>query len=273
MQLFPVLMVLGLFPVPKINGDLAHYAVYKSFQNAFHECAEYLEVSNCTLQRINGNSYPNTEQVQRLIHCTLVNVGAWNSDQVAVKSHVLQNFFRPVSGDVCHQNRTQQCLKHINRDPEDHFGRAFESFQCFYHQYGNIVSSAQYIPFEINEIYRLVETAIAIHNIPRRALEEYSKGNILEEPHFRALHLTGALFGGYYSFKDGLKLDNAYSQFGTPELLTAETRQCCDAAAREECGADHATKLYRIFKNCLEDIVPTLKLVRTVAEKIVFNLS
>ncbi|KAL9705653.1 hypothetical protein quinque_009171 [Culex quinquefasciatus] len=266
MRLLASFTALGLISISAVFASLAHYTEYKSFPEALSECAEYFEVSNCTLNRIIDDHYPRNELVQRLVYCSLINLGAWDIEKHSERSHVLQGFFKPAAGDSCYQNRTQNCLKDIGHTCKDHAERAYEAFQCYYRQYGNLVDDAQYVPLELNELYTLVSTGFAIQNHPRCVLVEYSKGNILDEPNFPRTLLTGSVRGGYYSRQRGINIENMYVQFGVPELVTAETRQCCDAALKEVCDGSDAVKLHRIFKNCLKDIIPTLKLVEECAE-------
>lgn len=273
MKPLSVLSFVGFSYVVLVFGDISHIAIYKSFPKALQECAEYLEVSNCTLQWIREDSYPNVEEVQRLIHCTLVNLGAWDHESDTVRSHVLRSFFQPAPGDCCYLNRTLECVQCVNSKHEDHYERVYESFQCFNHNYGSLVSSDQYVPFERSGLFRIIETGFKLRTLPRCTLEQYSEGNILDDAHFARVHLACALRGGYYSLQSGLNLQAVYVQFAHPELLTTETKQCCDAAAREECDSDHATKLYRIFRNCLKDIIPTLGLFQTAAKNVLNKCS
>lgn len=94
----------GLFCNPLVRCQLSHFTTVKSFSGALHECAEYLEVSNCTLRRYVEDSYPECDIVKKLIHCTLLNLVAWT--ETGLKHQVMVSFFDPAPGDSCYENRT-----------------------------------------------------------------------------------------------------------------------------------------------------------------------
>ncbi|XP_039445502.1 uncharacterized protein LOC120425143 [Culex pipiens pallens] len=249
-----LLATVGLFAG---SSALEHYICTKSLPNALIECAEYFEISECRLSQYVEDSYPNCPDVKRLIRCALLNVGAWE-DASGVRENVISNFFEPAAEDTCYVNRTRDCiaeaLKHL--DSKDYLGRAYESFLCYYRQYGNVIESEQFFPNEPLEAKQLLLSAINFAHIPRCELVQYSRGHIVDEPHFPALWFVWALRGGYYTIAEGTDLQALYNQFGCSELLSQCTKSCVEGVQQELAHADDKTKSYQTFRRCLKDLVP-----------------
>ncbi|XP_039445515.1 uncharacterized protein LOC120425151 [Culex pipiens pallens] len=265
--MWPLFALAFCYLTAGVRSDLAQYTVYKGFPAAWQECGEYFEVPNCTLEQYREDSYPCEGAVKELIRCSLINLSAWN-DTTGVRQHVIRNYFQPAAEDSCYENRTKECLKQIDSN-DDVYNRAYESFRCYYRQYGNLISSAQFSPYESDELVQLTAYSFSVRHIPKCVLLQYAKGDILEEPHFPAVLLTWLLRGGYYSLQNGILLKTLYTQFGHPELLTEQTKQCTDAVVAQLCDESHATKAYQIFKRCLHHIVPILELIQAVAKELV----
>ncbi|XP_039445503.1 general odorant-binding protein 69-like [Culex pipiens pallens] len=254
-------VLFGLLSISTVQCRLPHYTIFKSFPQALQECAEYLEVSNCTLQRYVEDSYPNCEIVKKLLHCTLLNLVAWKEDS-GVEHHVMVSFFEPAPQDTCYENRTAECVRNVLATCQDKLSQAYEVFQCYYRQYGNIRESKQWIPNTANEFNELISLAIELANVPRCERIQYARGNILDQPSFARAFMIGCVRAGYYSLQDGVYLSSFYTEFGVPEVLTKQTEECVAAVSRQYCDSDHTTRLYHIFKKCLADVLPTLSLVQ-----------
>lgn len=250
------------------GASLHHKITYKSFHDGLRECAEYYEISNCTLDKYIAESYPNIEPVQRLIHCTLHNLVSW-TDGKGVKEHVFRNFFVPAVGDSCYANRTRECIRSAchRLDHGNHFARAYETFQCYYHQWGNISPKKQFIPRTEYDFDTLILEAIHFRHVPECELIEYSKGNVLDQPNFAPGYFLGSVRGGYYSLKHGISLENLYTQFGCPELLTKELKQCVEGVVKQYCDDSHEVKQFVTFKNCLNSVIPWYSRVVAVSKE------
>ncbi|XP_055635264.1 general odorant-binding protein 45-like [Toxorhynchites rutilus septentrionalis] len=247
------LIPIAVAVVSEAPAEFPHSVVYKSFSTALSECAEYFQVPNCTLDRYIQDSYPNNDDVKRLIRCVLINLNGW-SDEAGVRENVLGNFFQPLTDDKCYSNRTKECIKRAYEDLEqdDHYSRAYESFYCYYTQHGNLVQSDQFIPSEPYELKQLVLTGLLMANLPKQVLVKYSKGDILNDSYFPSILLLFCVRGGYYSIYSGIQLKNIYTQLGYPELLSPEVQQCCGKVSQSLRNADHATHLIKMMKKCLK---------------------
>ncbi|KAL9705658.1 hypothetical protein quinque_009176 [Culex quinquefasciatus] len=230
--MWPLFALAFCYLTAGVRSDLAQYTAYKGFPAAWQECGEYFEVPNCTLEQYREDSYPCEGAVKELIRCSLINLSAWN-DTTGVRQHVIRNYFQPAAEDSCYENRTKECLKRIDSNDDVCATGRTESFRCYYRQYGNLISSAQFSPYESDELVQLTAYSFSVRHIPKCVLLQYAKGDILEEPHFPAVLLTWLLRGA----------------------------QLCDES--------HATKAYQIFKRCLHHIVPIVELIQAVAQELV----
>lgn len=263
-------LLVGLTSVAIVQGTLLHYILYKSFPNALGECAEYLEIPETTLKQYVDDSYPDCAVVHKLIHCAMVNLCAWN-DTTGIKEHVMEGFFAPHPNDTCFLKVTQNCIQEslLPLSPEAHNSRAYAVFKCYLRHYGDLVHEAKFVPNEHLEFDQLIQDCFTLASIPRDELIQYSRGNIIDGASFPRGFLIGCVRLGYYSLQTGVNLGTFYAQFGNREILSQQTRECCERSAREHCDEDHATRLYYIFRNCLVDIVPTLGLVQKYAKSLV----
>ncbi|KAL9705637.1 hypothetical protein quinque_009155 [Culex quinquefasciatus] len=200
----------------------------------------------------------------------MVNLCAWN-DTTGIKEHVMESFFAPHPNDTCFLKVTQNCIQEslLPLSQEAHNSRAYAVFKCYLRHYGDLVHEAKFVPNEHLEFDQLIQDCFTLANIPRDELVQYSRGNIIDGASFPRGFLIGCVRLGYYSLQTGVNLGTFYAQFGNREILSQQTRECCERSAREHCDGDHATRLYHIFRNCLVDIVPTLGLVQKYAKSLV----
>ncbi|XP_058449245.1 uncharacterized protein LOC131429211 [Malaya genurostris] len=259
-------LVLGLY-LSTVLAELPHYTVYKSFETALYECAEYFRIPNCTVQNYIRNSYPDNSEVQNLIRCTLINLGAWDDQTGGGRDYVLRNYFQPAPEDKCYERRTRECIYKF--DFFCPYKRAYETFQCYYHYYGELITDDQFVRHEINELQQLTLTGLNILNLPQDVLIQYCRGNILQEPNFPELLYLLLIRGGFYSSQGGFRLDNLYTQLGDPLLLEPQTQQCINDVWKQNCSADEVTKVYQAVVRCLGEINQIVQYVQDGAKELV----
>lgn len=247
---------------------LDHYFSYKEFDSYFHECGEYFEVPNCTLDEYTANAFPDEPEVRRLIHCTMVIFKGWQDGSGVVES-VMSDFFNPAPEDTCYADRTRDCIQNFQAPCDSNSTLAYKAFQCYFRQYGNLNQSRQFMPYTLREEQVLIETAIAIVNVPKDELVNYSNGILLDQPHFADVIYVVFVRGGFYDVVQGLSLDNLYTQCGKPELLTAETQQCVDAATFAWDGKSRKDLVYAYFVNCLQNVITFAQGIQEVATYLV----
>ncbi|XP_065089745.1 uncharacterized protein LOC135710947 [Ochlerotatus camptorhynchus] len=179
------------------------------------------------------------------------------------------NFFKPCSTDFHYAERTRACVKKALDTicPDDVYTRPYATFLCYYHEYGNIVNKAQFIPKTVLEAWQILVFIESIQNLPKAVIVKYSEGCILNEPHFPHSLLVWAVRGGYYTIDGGIQFGRLYTQYGIPELLSAETSQCAADVARTYCNSDYVTIVYYTFINCIHPYLPLEKFVQASAQK------
>ncbi|KXJ76635.1 hypothetical protein RP20_CCG009317 [Aedes albopictus] len=248
--------------------NLDHYFSYKEFDAYFRECGEYYEVPNCTLDEYIANAFPNEPEVQKLIHCTMIIFKGWQ-DGSGVVEYVMSDFFNPAPEDTCYADRTRECIQNSPAPCDTNTTLAYKAFQCYYRQYGNLNQSRQFMPYTCREVQVLFETSIAIVNVPRCELINYSNGQFLDQPNFADVMYVIFVRGGFYDMNLGLSLRNLYTQCGKPELLTPETQQCVDAATAAWDGQKRKDLIYAIFVNCLQKTITFAQELQVVATSMV----
>ncbi|XP_065077904.1 uncharacterized protein LOC135701128 [Ochlerotatus camptorhynchus] len=266
MRTFVAIALVGLVSV--VRSDLPHYNLEKSFDTGLRECAELNEISNCDLKQYIADSFPNVPIVRKLLRCSMLNVKSYN-DATGVWQPQMSAFFQPSPADSCYQNRTQVCLNSIPErvDPSDVDSLAYESFQCYYRSYGDLVESDQFLrdsPLEFGQV--LVATSDYLQ-LSGETLVDLCKGNILNNDQFPKILYVIAVRAGFYSVNSGVQLNRLYIQFGNEALLTPETQQCVDDVAQENCSADDVTQNYQIFVKCLEPLLPIPKLLQEFSKQ------
>lgn len=269
MRIFATLLALslGALLTSSVTAVLTHYALFKSFDTAYRECAEYYQVPNCTVDEYIANQYPSDPEDKRLVRCALINLAAW-SDATGVVESAMSSFFNPAPEDTCYAERTRDCIANSQDPCADNQTLAYNAFQCYYRQYGNLNQSDQFVNYSPLELEQLSLDTFTIVNVPRCELIEYSNGNFLNQPNFAEVLYVFMVRAYFYSPDQGLLLPYLYSQIGNPELLTAETQQCVDAAKCAWDGKSQKDLVLAIFVNCLQKVVPLLDLLRSVANTV-----
>lgn len=264
-----LLAMISIVSSEDAQPHLPHYTIYKSFPSALAECAQYYELSSCSLNRIVQESYPNEPNVRRLIRCALINVRSWN-DTTGVQEQVMNSYFNPTPEDTCYLNRTRDCIERSRQLPggdRDVQTRAYDAFICYYRQYGNLNETEQFLPFTDEESDQLMISVLSITEVSQEALVQFSEGNILDNKEFPAVLYTLYVRVGFY--QDRIVPQHLYIQFGNPELLSPQTEQCIEAAVNSlPCEADDKDQVYRIFRNCLVGITRTLELTQSVSRQL-----
>lgn len=241
------LLVLSLAAVGRC--DLPQYSVYKSLFTALYECGEYLQVDNVTLDQYIYYGYPSIPEVKRLIHCAMVNVGAWN-DNIGVRPNVFRYFFKPNELDTEYEERTQQCLAQICPNEYDQNYRAFETFSCYYRQYGRLVKEDVFNPLETLEFLQLLQFIKLVLNIPNEKVVQFAAGDYLNYPLFKQALYIGVVRIGALSRDKGFLPDVGYAQYGYPQLISPCVQKCIADVAAQYMNADKRELVYQVYVQC-----------------------
>lgn len=245
------------------------FAVYKSFPSALAECAQFYEVSNCSLDRIVKDSFPNEREVKKLVRCVFVNLRCWN-DAAGVQEHVIHSFFNPTPEDSNFLDRTRECIKKSQLQLEsssDVETQAYNAFICYYRQYGNMNNTNQFLPLLPQELDQLVLASLSLASVSNEALVEFSLGNMLDNSEFIDVLAIIFIRGGFSHHNS--MLNHLYIQFANPEILSPKTEQCVEATFNTlPCYTSEKEQLYRVFRNCFQEITDILSLVHRLSNKL-----
>ncbi|KXJ71239.1 hypothetical protein RP20_CCG021149 [Aedes albopictus] len=265
MRTLAIIVSVGLVSVAV--SEYIHYIINKSFDNALKECAQYYEVSTCDLNQYVAESYPDKPEVRRLVRCTLINLQSWYDSTGLIQSEIV-NFFEPSPADDCYVNRTQACLNALNAtvDPTDVYNAAYQSFMCYFRNYGNLVSTDQFLRYAPLEYTQALATTTEVLELSQDTLVEFCKGNILNNDQFPTFLYQSSVRFGFFTVLGGVQLKRLYNQFGNAQLLAPETQQCVQKVAEDYCGSDDTTIMFQTHVQCLKGLVPTVQLLREFAK-------
>ncbi|XP_021695347.1 uncharacterized protein LOC110675228 [Aedes aegypti] len=261
MRALAAIVFVGLVSVTV--SEYIHYIIFKSFDNALKECAQYYEVSDCDLNQYVAESYPDKPEVRRLVRCALINLQSWYDSTGLIESEII-NFFQPSCSDDCYKNRTQACLNSVAATvcPADVNNWAYQSFMCYFRYYGNLLSTDQFLRYAPLEISQTFATAVEVLELSQDTLVEFCKGNILNNDQFPAVLYQTSVRFGFFTVANGVQLMRLYNQFGNPQLLAPETQQCVSKVAADYCGSDDVTVVYQTYVQCLANLAPIVDLIR-----------
>ncbi|EAT34017.1 AAEL013720-PA [Aedes aegypti] len=222
----------------------------KTLATIEQECAGYLLLSNETLRSYIAASFPKDSTVQKLVHCFLVNMNAWD-DETGIKDYVIRNYFKPSDTDSSYESRTQCCLrdKVSNLDRCAVFERAYHSFICYYQNYGNLVPEAQFIPWYQVDREKNLREVFLIEGITRAQLSKFQKSEERNPKEYPILYYMDVIRNAFYDPSTGHDLGRLYTQYGIQELLADETRQCLDTVSRN--FFEEPTRAYQGYDQCL----------------------
>nr|XP_019931895.2 general odorant-binding protein 45-like [Aedes albopictus] len=251
----------------KVNAEDYEAPRLKTLATIEQECVGYLLLSNETLQKYIATSFPEDAVVQKLVHCFLVNMNAWD-DETGVKDYVIRNYFKPADTDTVYESRTQDCLrvKLANLDRCAVFDRAYRSFMCYYQNYGNIVQEAQFVPWYQVEREKHLREVFLIEGVTRAQLEEFQKSDALKAKEYPILYYIDVVRTAFYDPAAGHNLGRLYTQFGNPGLLADDTRRCLDTVSQQY--REEPARAYQGFDQCLRSYMTTEKLFQTVVAQV-----
>ncbi|XP_001850706.2 general odorant-binding protein 45 [Culex quinquefasciatus] len=237
-------------PPPPPEVEESHFAYQeKTFRRALDECAEYLEVPAETVEHLVSHRFQTSEQnLKCLIRCAGINAGWWN-DTAGVQGPVIESYFQPSPDDTCFDRRTRECLEARAPLCQDDCSRAYEAFLCYYHQYGNLRWSQEYIPLPHLEAVQASIDCINILRIPRELIEQYSRAIVPNVPETQCLYRCQYLAEGLYDPQYGFNHTRFYIRHHDQparEFLSDETRSCTEHALRDSC--DECARVYRARK-------------------------
>uniref|UniRef100_A0A8W7PS21 Uncharacterized protein n=1 Tax=Anopheles coluzzii TaxID=1518534 RepID=A0A8W7PS21_ANOCL len=173
-----------------------------------------------------------------MVRCMGLNLGWWN-DTHGVQEPAMRSFFHPDPHDCDYERRTYHCLnsQRLNH-PSPHVDvceRAYESFRCYYEQYGNIVVTPQFVPLsDLQQVDVLLQCA---NMLPLTVGRSCAGGSKPSERDVDCLARCFLLRSGLYSEQHGPHLDRLYVQCNNyaNETRFRETTGTCYRRLKSEC--------------------------------------
>lgn len=221
------------------------FCLEKSFQQAQRECLQYLNISYSRWSEyVDAHEYPRDHETKLLIRCIGLVLRFWD-DYTGLQPAVIKNFFLPDANDAAYVNRTTQCLKRVMHrvTKKDFVSLAYESFCCYYHQYGNLAVTPQYVPQTARELLQFKsECSEILRNL---------SGN--ETQRSTCLVRCVLLQANLWCDEHGFLLDRAYVQFGQDEDEDAYVQtavECIDSYASKD-TADSCALTNYVARRCL----------------------
>lgn len=213
----------------------SHFAYQlKSFREELDECAEYLQVSSDAVDAFVTKNFATHEaNLKCLVRCVGINAGWWGvgGNNTGLQGPVLESYFQPGCDDVNSEKRTKDCLDCKSNNYQDDCSLAYESFMCYYHQYGYLKSSEEYVPLRELDAVQAAVDCMLILRTSKNLLEQYSQGVFPAVPETQCLYRCQYLAEGLY---DGVTFNltrfyvrNFYKK--APQLKSPETQACVDS--------------------------------------------
>lgn len=244
---------------------------WKSFRDAELESAEYLFITNETLERYRANGYPDEPSVRKLIGAIIIGLNAADEKLNQVKDYVLSQYFLPNNVDCLYKQHTQECLDQnvAPLDPSDRLGRAYQTFQCYYKKYGGIKDSVEWVPYHYSEVIQTLEDCMYITNTSNCSLLQYCQGGYATNPDYPNLAYCYFVRAGFYNRSSGFDLYKMYVQFGDDEFLDDNTEECISGVVDQYCK--EPDRLVHIVLDCIVQYLPATTSIGEAASNVLGN--
>nr|XP_040239399.2 general odorant-binding protein 45-like [Anopheles coluzzii] len=251
-----------------------HGAIVQSIVQAQHECVTYLNLPKHRLYQYLMYNYSNDAKTKQMLRCVGLILQWWKSDGT-LNEHVLAQYFMPDTSDSDYYNRTYRCIERKAPVEDDLCSRAFETFQCYLQQYGELLNCPKVVPLSDERLTETMHFCLDVLDIPFSDFEQWTSSSELflhTEP-ARCLLRCFTIRAGLYSDQHGPFADRFKLQFGAPKPDVFDNElegDYCVARLRRE-GHDACSLAARSLYECyyfadtllptFERILPLLRLV------------
>lgn len=248
---------------------------WKSFREAELECAEYLFITNETLERYRSRGYPDEPSTRKLINCILINLNAWDESLNQIKDYTFKQFFIPNTVDCLYVQHTQECLDQTVAplDPYDRLGRAYKSFQCYYLYYSGISDEVKWVPFYPSEIVDIIGQCLRIVPQTNESLVQYCQGKFADNSDYPPAAYCFTVRAGFYNKTTGIDLEKLFVQYGGgpsgTDLFEADTVACIRDVYEQYCK--EPDRLVHTVVDCLLYFLPVVRDISAGASSVLGN--
>uniref|UniRef100_A0A182NUI3 Odorant-binding protein n=1 Tax=Anopheles dirus TaxID=7168 RepID=A0A182NUI3_9DIPT len=254
-------------------GFTEHATVEKSLIQAQQECVAYLNLPRHRLYQYLVNNYANDAKTKCMIRCVGLNLRWWAADGT-LSEHVIEQYFLPDGSDTGYCERTRLCVERKAPAGDELCSRAYETFQCYLAQYGELLNCPKVVPLGDERLAETMHFCLDALQVPLAALKNYTSSAdlYLQTEQSRCLLRCFAIRAGLYSDEHGPFADRFRLQFGPPkpDVFDNDLEGDYCATRLRRAGLDECTLAARVLYECyyfadtlqpaLERIVPLLEL-------------
>ncbi|XP_035787271.1 general odorant-binding protein 45-like [Anopheles albimanus] len=260
MGLLLLLLLLLLMPDPSVCQGLQLRVLRPTFDEAVEECALLLSICPAKLVTLRVGNLPSDADTKRLIRCVGVRCRFW-SDYTGLRQDLLARYFVADRNDTLSLNRTSACLESVAKRP-DPFDRqncsdlAYRSFLCYYHNYGNLRRTRQFIPLDRMQLLHVTAQCMDMLQI---SMEELADLTVDEMDDSTSVHCLVRCIGirtELYSDKMGVNVDLMYAQYGEgyPEKSYKANAYRCAKQYKRKSSDNLCRRAYHLLYKCFEQV-------------------
>ncbi|XP_058127032.1 general odorant-binding protein 45-like [Anopheles ziemanni] len=236
--------------------DTKGVIIEKSFLQSVHDCVEYLQIPKERLMQYLSNEFPPDDETKCLVYCVGVDLGWWNNT-CGLQEPAIVSYFQPVQGDKQYERRTKECLdRRVGAiESPNSCCQAFETFQCYFQEFGNLVTCPQYVRLTKLQATQAALDCLVMLRYPEDLLKVYARGQVEDCPETRCLYHCIDLRTGLYTHEHGISLQNFFirdAAFNDRRYLSKETKACRDRIRQS--GCDKCTEVYQTHQECLSGL-------------------
>uniref|UniRef100_A0A182IKW4 Uncharacterized protein n=1 Tax=Anopheles atroparvus TaxID=41427 RepID=A0A182IKW4_ANOAO len=253
-----VTLTLVLVGLTGSSCQATHCLLQRSFDELVLECAELLSIPPSKLCALREGLLRNDTETKCLLRCVGLSGRFW-SDYTGLRMDLLGRYFTPSIGDTEYVNRTLACLDGVS----SRVGRpcvkesselAFESFVCFYHNYGNLHRHQVFVPLDNLQLLHVTARCMEVQGITVEDLLCLGEDELDENENVHCLVRCIGIQTGIYSDRHGVNMDLIYLQYGAgydERKYKEEAYECVQQHSKPSCSPCRQAyhNLYKCFEN------------------------
>ncbi|XP_049542587.1 general odorant-binding protein 45-like [Anopheles darlingi] len=257
--LLPLLLMLDQSSVCQ---GLQLCALRPTFDEAVEECALLLSICPAKLVTLRVGNLPSDAETKRLIRCVGVRCRFW-SDYTGLRQDLVARYFVADRNDTLCINRTTACLESVAKRSVDPFDRenccdlAYRSFLCYYHNYGNLRRTRQFIPLDRMQLVHVTAQCMDMLQISVEDLADLTVDEMDDSDRLHCLVRCIGIRTELYSDKMGVNVDLMYAQYGegyTEKNYKANAYRCAKQYSKGKSSDNLCRRAYHLLYKCFEHV-------------------
>ncbi|XP_050093879.1 general odorant-binding protein 45-like [Anopheles aquasalis] len=260
--LLVLLVLLMLDQQSSVCQGLQLRVLRPTFDEAVEECALLLSICPAKLVTLRVGSLPSDAETKQLIRCVGVRCRFW-SDYTGLRADLLARYFVADRNDTLAINRTNVCLESVAKRPPDPFDRedcsdlAYRSFLCYYHNYGNLRRTRQFIPLDRMQLLHVTAQCMDMLQISVDDLADLTVDEMDDSGRLHCLVRCIGLRTELYSDKMGVNVELMYAQYGegyTEKSYKANAYSCAKQYKTKASDSNLCRRAYHLLYKCFEHV-------------------